>query len=63
MRSLVEQINIKHDDAGLYLELVGDIVKLESLPEGSDVPASFESSVKVVAGARNHRELTIAVSV
>jgi site-specific DNA recombinase len=57
LRGLIEQINVKHDKAGVYVELVGDIVKLVSLPEGSDVPASFESSVKVVAGARYQRYL------
>jgi hypothetical protein len=55
LRSLVEKITVKHDKTGVEVELVGDIVKLISLPEGSDVPASFESSVKVVAGARYQR--------
>jgi len=53
LNSLIERINIITDKSGCYVELVGDIVKLITLPEGSDVPASFESSVKVVAGARN----------
>ena len=55
LRSLVEKITVKHDKTGVEVELVGDIVQLISLPEGSDVPASFESSVKVVAGARYQR--------
>jgi site-specific DNA recombinase len=50
LRSLVEKITVKHDKNGVEVELVGDIVKLVSLPEGNNVPASFESSVKVVAG-------------
>ena len=32
------------------MELIGDIVKLVSLPTGGDVPALLKSSVKVVAG-------------
>ncbi len=40
-----------------------DIVKLITLPDRQQVPDVFESSVKVVAGARNHRELTLSCSI
>ena len=63
LRGLVEQISVKHDKTGVEVELVGDIVKLISRPEGSDFPASFESSVKVVAGARNCLNLLLSTSV
>ena len=41
---------------GHQLVLTGDIVRMLSLPSGQ-IPASFESSVKVVAGTRLDREL------
>ena len=45
------------------MELIGDIVKLVSLPKCSDAPTSFESSVKMVAGARNPREFNLSCPV
>ena len=63
LRGLIEGIKVKHTDSGPIAEIVGDIVQLVTLSEDRGVPPSFESSVKVVAGARNHRELTIHVAI
>ncbi len=49
LRGLVERINVWSGRDGQRIELIGDIVKLVTLP-GGNVPAPFESSVKVVAG-------------
>ncbi len=49
LRSLIEGVTVSCDEDGECVELTGDIVKLIALPSGR-VPASFESSVKVVAG-------------
>jgi hypothetical protein len=56
LRGLIERITVCEDAQGHVIELTGDIVKLVTLP-GGNVPAPFESSVKVVAGARFDREL------
>jgi hypothetical protein len=56
LRGLIERIEVRTDAQGHVIELTGDIVKLVTLP-GGRVPAAFESSVKVVAGARFDREL------
>lgn len=58
LRTLVERVTVRNDaNGGHIVVLTGDIVKMLALP-GLQVPASSESSVKVVAGARNgrHRE-------
>src|SRR5262245_21311161 len=52
LRGLIERITIRNDPDGHVVELTGDIVKLLTLPGGS-IPVPFDSSVKVVAGARN----------
>ena len=49
LRTLIERVTLRTNDDGHVVVLTGDIVKLLTLP-GSQVPASFESSVKVVAG-------------
>jgi hypothetical protein len=56
LRGLVERVSVGQDGEGHVVTLTGAIVKLLTLP-GGDVPASFESSVKVVAGARFDRDL------
>ena len=52
LRGLIEGIKVKHTGSGPIAEIVGDIVQLITLSEDRGVPPSFESSVKVVAGAR-----------
>ena len=59
LRGLVERITVRADAQGPVLEITGDIVKLLALP-GHTVPSPLESSVKVVAGARNHLDLQLA---
>jgi hypothetical protein len=49
LRPLVEDIEVGTADGQTTITLTADIVKLMALP-GAKVPASFESSVKVVAG-------------
>jgi hypothetical protein len=59
LRTLVESIAVLPGEPdGHQLVLTGDIVKMLSLP-GEQVPSSFQSSVKVVAGTRNgwHRKV------
>jgi hypothetical protein len=56
LRGLIERITVRDDPNGHVVELTGDIVKLLTLPGGS-IPGPFDSSVKVVAGARFDRDL------
>jgi hypothetical protein len=51
LRSLIERVTVRGEADGYVLELTGNIVNLLALP-GGQVPASFESSVKAVAGVR-----------
>jgi len=57
LRALIDRISVSGGEDGHVLELTGNIVKLLVLP-GGEVPALFESSVKVVAGARFGRKHT-----
>ena len=50
IRGLVERITVRQDKAGQLIELTGNILKLLTLA-GGGVPAPYQSSVKVVAGA------------
>ena len=60
LRGLIEAILIRPDEGGTEVELVGDIVNMLKLPtKGSSSLDDHKSSVKVVAGARNHRELSL----
>ena len=56
LRGLIQRITVHNDPHGHVIELTGDIVNLLTLPGGS-IPVPFDSSVKVVAGARFDREL------
>ena len=49
LRGLVERINVRASRQEQQIELIGDIVQLIAI-SGTEVPSSFESSVKVVAG-------------
>ena len=71
LRGLIEAINVRPIEGGAEIELVGDIAQMvkvaessvstskKAAPGGAAVQASFTSSAKVVAGARNHRQLTL----
>ena len=56
LRSLIERLTVEPDGDGYVIELVGDIVKMITLPGGS-VSDPFASSVKVVARAGFDRDL------
>ena len=56
LRGLIDRVTVRNDPHGHVVELTGAIVKLLTLPGGS-IPVPFDSSVKVVAGARFDREL------
>jgi site-specific DNA recombinase len=49
LRGLIDRVTVQRDNDGHLVVLTGDIVNLLSLP-GRQIPASLESSVKVVAG-------------
>ena len=42
LRGLIERIDVRSVAGGHVVELIGDIVKLVSLPTGGEFPASFE---------------------
>jgi len=54
LRDLIEGITVTPKDDGYEIELVGDVVNMIALPDGS-VPDPYKRSVKVVAGACNQR--------
>jgi site-specific DNA recombinase len=65
LRGLVDRVVVHQTDSGIEVELVGEIVKMIKLsggPESLD-HEPFSSSVKVVAGACNHRQFEISVLV
>ena len=53
---MIVGITVTPKDDGYEIELVGDVVNMIALPDGS-VPDPYKCSVKVVAGARNQRYL------
>ena len=60
LRGLIEAIRLHPIEGGFEIELIGDIANMLKLPEkGSSSLEAHRCSVKVVAGARNHRELTL----
>ena len=65
LRGLVDSVTLTPIDGGFEIELVGEIANMITLPgkAGSAEVSNYASSVKVVAGACNHRELTLKVAV
>ncbi len=69
LRGLVERIDVHPIEGGFEIELIGEIapvVELSLDPNGTKKAVLDERtacSVKVVAGACNHRELTLSVQV
>ena len=72
LRSLIEGVEVKKASDGLEVELIGDIASMVELaesknknaaPGGTAFPTDLRRSVKVVAGARNHRQLTVSCSI
>ena len=69
---MIERVEVKQAGDGREVELIGDIASMGELaasksknaaPGGTAFPNALRRSVKVVAGARNHRELTISCSI
>jgi len=66
LRGLIERVALHPVEKGFEIELIGEIAAMVDLgaksktagPEGSAVPDPYRCSVKVVAGERNHRQLT-----
>ena len=72
LRSLIERVEVKQAGDGLEVELIGDIALMVELaenksknaaPGGTAFPTDLRRSVKVVAGAINHRQLSISCSI
>ncbi len=61
LRGLVDGIYLHPIDGGFEIELVGEIAKMIELSAGAESSPfdPYRSSVKVVAGAGNHRDLTL----
>src|SRR5262249_37468562 len=70
LRGLVERVVLYPAETGFEIELVGEIAAMVDLgaqakaagPKGSAIPATYRSSVKVVAGARNHLDLLLSAA-
>ena len=69
LRGLIERIELHPIENGFEIELTGEIARMValSLTKSDTKKAAFDEktacSVKVVAGARNHRELTLRAPV
>src|SRR5262249_13514170 len=67
LRGLIERVVLHPAEKGFEIELVGEIAAMVNLgahhkatgPKGAAVPEAYRSSVKVVAGEGNHRQLTL----
>ena len=61
LRSLIERVEMQPSDGGYEITLVGEIAHMISLSTGKSGQEAdhIPSSVKVVAEARSHRELTL----
>jgi hypothetical protein len=66
LRGLIERVVLHPAEDGLQVEIVGEIVKMIELgldAKQAPLPVEAACSVKVVAGARNHREFVISTQV
>jgi site-specific DNA recombinase len=63
LRGLIDRVNVSAGGDGFTIELVGEIANMMRLSAGAEDLGNepYRSSVKVVAGARNHREFPICV--
>ena len=62
LRGLIERAVVHPGDDGPQIELVGEIVRMVELgldAKQAALPGEAACSVKVVAGARNHREFQL----
>ena len=66
LRGLIERVVVHPAKEGLQVEIVGEIVKMTELglnAKQAALPQEAACSVKVVAGAHNHREFEISTPV
>jgi hypothetical protein len=64
IRGLIERVELHPAENGFRIELVGEIANMVALSAGAPrLGSDGQASVKVVAGARNHREFMVVVSV
>jgi len=65
MRGLIERVAVRPATDGFEIELVGEIANMVQLSAGAQSLSKepYRSSVKVVAGTRNHRQYEICVEV
>ena len=64
LRGLIERVVVHPGDDGPQIELVGEIVRMVELDaKQAALPKEAACSVKVVAGARNHRQFEISTPV
>jgi len=63
--TLVDRVVVTPAESGFAIELIGAIAQMVKLSAGSDslTKEPYLSSVKVVAGTRNHRQFTISVPI
>jgi DNA invertase Pin-like site-specific DNA recombinase len=61
LRGLIERVVVHPAENGFAIELIGEIANMVKLSAGAESLSRepYRSSVKVVAGERNHRELTL----
>ena len=62
LRALIERVEVRSAEDGFAIELVGEIANMVTLSAGAEsvTKEPYRSSVKVVAGTRNHRQLTLS---
>jgi site-specific DNA recombinase len=55
-RGLIERVSVRHTEKGAEVELIGEIANMVTLSAGAESVGKepYRSSVKVVAGVRNH---------
>jgi len=65
LRGLIERVSVGSRDNSFEIELVGEIANMVRISAGSESfgKEPYRSSVKVVAGARNHRQFPISVNI
>jgi len=64
LRGLIERVVVHPGDDGPQIELVGEIVRMVELDaKQAALPKEAACSVKVVAGAGNHRQFEISTPV
>jgi hypothetical protein len=65
LRGLVERVDVHKDENGFRIDMTGEITHMLKLASGSNgvLDEPYSSSVKVVAGTRNHRVFPVRIEV